>query len=95
MKYADSASLIALSAAVTGACLLHINKNDNPVVPIPRKGSTSLELDTNNFDRTRGVGIKFDNNSAGKYFVLIHFIQRYAAMSKTIGKFDDSVLPPA
>jgi hypothetical protein len=89
MKYADSASLIALSAAVATASLLHINKNDNPVAHITRKGSTVLELDTNNFDSNKTVGTKFDNNSAGKYFVLIHFIQRYAAMNKTIGKFDD------
>ena len=43
MKNSYPDSLIALTAAVTQACLLHINKNDTPVAYMTTKGSTTLQ----------------------------------------------------
>ncbi len=51
-----------------------------------------LKVVTNNYKDRSGVGIKFDNISAGKYFVLIHTAQQYVVMNKTIEK---SELMPA
>ncbi len=45
-----------------------------------------LKVVTNNYKGSSRVGIKFDNISAGKYFVLIHTTQQYVAMNKTSEK---------
>ncbi len=86
MKYSYSDSLITMAAAIAQACSLYINRNDNSVAPVTSKASTFLQLDINNGNNSNTVGIKFDNLSARKYFVLIHTTQQYAVMSKTIEK---------
>lgn len=88
MKYSYPDSLITLAAAVTQACSLYVNKNNNPVAAITSKGSTLLKLNTNNQLRHNRVGIKFDNISAGKYFVLINKTQRHTVVSKVLGTGD-------
>ena len=86
MKYSYPASLITLSAAIAQACSLRINKYDNPVAHITSKGSAILKLNINNHQPDQRVGIKFDNISAGKYFVLLRSIQRKAMAKRTTEK---------
>ena len=88
MKNSYPDSLIALSVAITQACSLHINKNNNPVACITIKNSTE-QFDTITYPHNNRVGIKFDNISARKYFVLIHTTQQHAVISKTIEKSDE------
>ena len=92
MKYSYPDSLITLTAAVTHACTQAINKYDKGVSVIKNKGSMFLKVVTNNYKDRSGVGIKFDNILARKYFALIHTAQQYVAMNKTIEK---SELMPA
>ncbi|MCY7311593.1 MAG: hypothetical protein LH619_12500 [Chitinophagaceae bacterium] len=88
MKNVYPDSQIALAAAITQACFLHINKNDNPVAYITIKNSTE-QFDTITYPHNNRAGIKFDNISARKYFVLIHTTQQYAVLNKTIEKSDE------
>ena len=88
MKYSYPDSLITLAAAVTLACAQNFNKYDNEVSVITTNGSMFLKVVTNNYKGRIGLGIKFDNISAGKYFVLIHTAQQYAVANKTIEKFE-------
>lgn len=92
MKYSYPDSLITLAAAITQACSLHTNKNNKPGTHITSKDSAFLKLNTNNHNSNNRVGIKFDNISAGKYFVLIHVTQRHAVVSKAMEESDDLVL---
>ncbi len=91
MKYSYPASLITLSAAIAQACSLHINKYDNAVTSAASKDSTFVELNINNQQFGKRVGIKFDNISAGKYFVLLRSIQRKAMAKRTTEKYDDLI----
>lgn len=84
MKYSYPDSLITLTAAVTQACSLYINKNNKSVAAITSKGSTFRKLITTNQLSNNRVGIKFDNISAGKYFVLINKTQRHSVLSKVL-----------
>jgi hypothetical protein len=86
MKYSYPDSLITLTAAVTLACSQAINKYATGVSVIKNNSSMFLKGVTNNYKGRTLVGIKFDNISAGKYFVLIHTSQQYAVMNKTIEK---------
>ncbi len=88
MKYSYPDSLITLAAAVTQACSLHTNKNDNPIAPITCKGSTFFKFDTNNHNNKNRVGIKFDNISAGKYFALLHTTKPHSVVNKAIEESD-------
>jgi|CXWL01.1.fsa_nt_gi hypothetical protein len=88
MKYSYPDSLITLAAAMAQACSLHTNKNNRPGKRITSKDSALLKLNTNNHNSNNRVGIKFDNISAGKYFVLIHAAQQRFVVSKTIEKPD-------
>ena len=82
MKNSYPDSLIALSAAITQACSLHKNKNNNPVACRTIKNSTE-QFDTITYPHNNRVGIKFDNILARKYFVLIHSTQQHAVLNKT------------
>ena len=84
MKYSYPDSLITLAAAVTQACSLYVNKNNKPVAAITRKDSSFLKLITNNQLRHNRVGIKFDNISAGKYFILINKTHQHSVVSKIL-----------
>ena len=84
MKNSYPDSLITLTAAVTLACSQAIN--DNGVSGIKTKGSMFQNVVTNNYKGRAGVGIKFDNISAGKYFVLIRTAQQHAVANETIEK---------
>ena len=88
MKYSYPASLITLSAAIAQACSLHINKYDNAVAYLASKDSTFVQLNINNHQPDQRVGIKFDNISAGKYFVLLRSIQRKAMAKRTTEKYE-------
>ncbi len=85
MKNSYPDSLIALPAAITQACSLHINKNNNPVACITIKNSKE-QFDTITYPHNNQLGIKFDNILARKYFVLIHTTQRFAIINKNIRK---------
>ena len=89
MNYSYPDSLVTLAAAVAQACSFH----DNPVKQTLSGDSKFLKLNTNNLHHCGGVGIKFDNISAGKYFALIHAVQRYIPVNKATEKYD--VLIPA
>ena len=82
MNYSYPDSLVTLAAAVAQACSFH----DNPVKQTLSGDSKFLKLNTNNLHHCGGVGIKFDNISAGKYFALIRTVQQHAAVSKATGK---------
>jgi hypothetical protein len=81
MKYSYTDSLLTLAASVTQACSLHINKKNNAVAYITAEGSTD-QFETITYPHKCRVGIKFDNISARKYFVLIHTTQRFAVINK-------------
>ena len=85
MKYSYPDSLITLAAAVTQACSLYVNKSNKPVASKTRKDSTLLKLITTNQFSDNRVGIKFDNISAGKYFILINKTQRHSVLTKVLG----------
>ena len=87
MQYSYPASLITLSAAIAQACSLHINKYDNAVACPEGKDSTFVQLNINNHQPDQRVGIKFDNISAGKYFVLLRSIQSEAVAKRTTEKY--------
>ena len=65
---------------------VHINKYDNAVACPASKDSTFVQLNINNHQPGQRVGIKFDNISAGKYFVLLRSIQRKAMAKRTTEK---------
>ncbi len=88
MKYSYSDSLITLAAAVTQACSLNINMHHKTAVGKKSESSLFLNLITHNQQHKNRVGIKFDNISAGKYFVLIHQAQRHIVMSKVLKTTD-------
>ncbi len=91
MKYSYSDSLITLAAAVTQACSLYTKTNNKRIAGKKNKSSAFLKLITHNQQRKNRVGIKFDNISAGKYFVLIHKTQRHFVVSKVL-KMKDKFL---
>jgi hypothetical protein len=88
MKYSYTDSLITLASSVTQACSLHINKRNNAVAYRTINNSTE-QFNTITYPHNSRVGIKFDNISARKYFVLIHTTQRFAVLNKTIEKLDN------
>ncbi|HEV7782035.1 MAG TPA: hypothetical protein VGO58_12265 [Chitinophagaceae bacterium] len=77
------ASLITITAAVTEACLLHTKKQWGIIKHKKSKVSKFLKLNDKQIHLKTGVGIKFDNILARKYFVLIQSAQ---ALGKTIEK---------
>ena len=81
MKYSYADSLITLAASVTQACSLYINKRNNAVAYRTIKNSTE-QFNIITYPHNSRVGIKFDNISARKYFVLIHTTQRFAVLNK-------------
>ena len=73
MKYSYTDSLITS---------LHINKKNNAVAYITIKNLTE-QFNTITYPHKCGVGIKFDNIIARKYFALAHTTQRFAVINKT------------
>ncbi|MEO7923280.1 MAG: hypothetical protein ABIR30_06335 [Chitinophagaceae bacterium] len=76
MKNSYPDSLITLSAALAMASSTPVNKYDKDMADIKQKESTFLKFNT----KQPGLGIKFDNISAGKYFALINQTQRHSTV---------------
>ncbi len=80
------ASLITVAAAFTDACLLQAKKQLGIVAHKKSKVSRFLKLNGKQTYLKPGVGIKFDNILARKYFVLIQSTQKRSALNKTTEK---------
>jgi len=76
MKSSYTDSLITVAAAVAHACSLQPNKQMIKEDSITCKGPASQKLNTTNKTSSHRVGIKFDNISAIKYFILIRSLQQ-------------------
>ena len=85
MKNSYPDSLITVTAAVTEACLLHAKKQ-SVAKALKTKVSGFLKLNDKQTSLKTGVGIKFDNILARKYFALIHSTQVKAALNKATEK---------
>jgi len=76
MKSSYTNSLITLAAAVAQASSIQQSKQKNGGAFITCNDSASQKLNTNNKTGINRVGIKFDNISAIKYFILIRSLQK-------------------
>lgn len=81
MKSSYTDSLITVAAAVAQACSLQINRQKNIDAPLTCKDPSILKLKTANNPGENRVGIKFDNISAIKYFILIRSLQQHTAIN--------------
>jgi len=75
MNYAYPISFLTHTAKIAG----ETNFKDKPkyynqIANIKARNSVFLKFNTNHHSLNGRVGIKFDNISAGKYFVLIHSV---------------------
>lgn len=91
MKYSYTDSLISLVAAFAGTHKGSINSYTDAVASINRKSSTGPKLNSTIHSKNGIVGIKFDNNSARKYFALIHRSRQPPVMNKATEKENDPI----
>jgi hypothetical protein len=85
MKNSYPASLITVASAITEACL-HAKKQLGLGNRKKSRVSRFLKLNDKETDLKSGVGIKFDNISARKYFVLLQSTQASSALKRTTEK---------
>jgi hypothetical protein len=76
MNNSSTSSQIALASAAAQASFLYKQVQPEHVLSFSRKNSTFSKFNIKNAHKLRPVGIKFDNNSARKYFALIHDLNR-------------------
>lgn len=75
MNQSNTACQLAVAAAVTQAVSLYLYQSGENISPLKRKVANDKINKIKNRKRFPTVGIKFDNNSARKYFAIIHAVQ--------------------